>query len=220
MKLPDYVSEQRPDFDRESWSTTRFARLKVGEIFQERNHGNAVFVTLSHAVEKTEGYVSPVLSRWVTRAVFDTDPSTPRYHTEPEDFRVPVNTSVLVRCDRAYRIWTDPAPGKTEFAPFLDQILDCHCDPCNERGYAASSAAADGGTEGRPYRIANRILLDHLVAGTHVRREHADWIEICKARHAESVANGGPERGYYKVSMRDFYASGMGLGIGTPGRIR
>lgn len=113
---------------------------------------------------------------------------------------------------------TDPAPGRGAFRPFLDQILDCHCDLCNERGYAASSPAVDGGTDGRPYRIANRILLDALIDGTHVRREYAEWIEICKARHAESVANGGPERGYYKASMRDFYASGMGLGM-TPGGV-
>lgn len=218
VKLPDYVIEDRPDFGRESWSTTRFSRLETGDIFQERNHGDAVFVVLSGAVEKTEGYVTPVLSRWVTRAVFDTGRDKPRYHTEPEDFRVHVNASVLVRCDRTYRIWTDPAPGRAEFEPFLDQILDCHCDLCNERGYAASSGAADGGTDGRPYRIANRILLDVLIDGTHVRREHAEWIEICKARHTESVADGGPGCGYHKASMRDFYASGMGLGM-TPGGV-
>jgi len=218
MKAVDWVIQDAPGFDREQWTTVHFGRLGVGDLFRSRNHGRDTFAVLSAGTEKTEGYATPVLSRWVSRAVHDLRPDQLRYLREPEDFRTPARESVTVRCDRTLKIWTDPAPGRTEFAPFLGQILDCHCDLCNERGYAASSPAADGGTDGRPYRIANRILLDALTLGTHARREYSSWIEICKARHAESVANGGPERGYYKASMRDFYATGMGLGM-TPGGV-
>lgn len=218
MKAADWVVQDNPGFDQEQWTTVYFEHLEVGDLFRSRNYGQETFVVLSAGTEKTEGYATPVLSRWVSRAVYDLRPDQLRYLREPEDFRTSARESVVVRCDRTLKIWTGPTPGPQDYKPHLDQITDCHCDLCNEVVYALSSPAVDGGSGNRPHRIACRILLDALTLGTHVRRENSYWVEICKARHAESVAGGGPERGYYKVSMRDFYATGMGIGM-TPGGV-
>jgi hypothetical protein len=130
----------------------------------------------------------------------------------PDDYTVfGEDEPVSVRSDTYYRVWTEPPPGRDEFVPHLAEILDCHCDLCNERSYAISSGAADGGPDGIRVRIAHRVLLDALREGGHTRREWDEWLRICKAR-----SSGG--RGYVKVSMRDFYATGLGIGM-TPGGV-
>jgi len=221
QKTPDTQTRTRHGFDREHWSTVQFASLDVGEIFIDPNRTDSVaFLALSDAETEAEGFVSPVLARWVAEIVRGNDRSLSsygqvRYIGAPVRMRVGVNQSVSVRCDTYFRVWTEPAPDREILAPYLDAIRDCHCDLCTEIAYAVSVGHA--GSEDR-VRIGYRVLLDALRSGTHTRRELPEWTEICKQRHADSVRNGGSERGYGKADMRSFYATGMGLGM-TPGGV-
>lgn len=96
----------------------------------------------------------------------------------------------------------------TDFDPYRAEIAGCWCRPCATTG-------SDGG----------RALHAALVAGTHRRMTQAERAAEARAakavRLAEAQARGATpaelaaiERGYVAVKMSDFYATGMGLGIG------
>lgn len=114
----------------------------------------------------------------------------------------------------------DPRPA--DFDLYRAQITGCHCDVCNEVAFAMSDVLDFGR---RRHLAAACALLAALKAGTHRRKtfgEYADELAVAKAeRLAQARAEGASaatleaiERGYVAVRMRDFYASGMGLGVG------
>lgn len=115
--------------------------------------------------------------------------------------------------------------AKEDFDPYRAEITDCFCELCREVSYALSSVI-DSGTPGRPrHREAVAALLAALRAGEHQRvgmKEYAQAAREAKAiRLAEARENGASaemisviERGYATVKMSDFYATGMGLGVG------
>lgn len=109
-----------------------------------------------------------------------------------------------------------------DWEPFVDEISDCQCDTCNEVAYARSDVLD---FDGRRYREAAAALLAALRAGEHRRMSIAERAELARAAKAErlaaAIAEGASadriaaiERGYTTVRMSDFYATGMGLGIG------
>lgn len=113
--------------------------------------------------------------------------------------------------------------GPGDFAPFRDEIHDCHCAICRECQYALADVLD---FRGERHLDACRALLAALTAGEHQRVEFADWVAASKTAAAERLEtarrNGAStgelaiiERGYVTVKMSDFYATGMGLGVGS-----
>jgi hypothetical protein len=221
VTTPDHILVPVEGFARDQWNTALFPDLETGSIFMEPNHGAGWFVAMSAGVRETEGFAAPVTRRQVSRAVRFEDRTLSnfgqvRYLGAPEAMRIWDGHRVLFRRDVRYRIWDSPAPGRADFALYLEQIDGCHCPLCLERMYAASSGSVDGGPRGRLFRIASRILLDALKAGGHVRVEEAAYLEQRRAEHQERVRNGGDPRGH--SSSGSFMATGMGLGM-TPGGV-
>lgn len=70
-----------------------------------------------------------------------------------------------------------------DFRPFLGETDSCHCDLCNTLKYAAAMP-------GREWVAACNVLFDALTAGTHVRREWAEWLEKLEAARPDG---GGDE---------------------------
>jgi len=112
--------------------------------------------------------------------------------------------------------------GPKDFDPYRDQIRDCHCAECRQVAYAASDVLDFDGSR---HMAAARALLASLRAGTHRHMTLAERAEEARAEKAERVADAvargasadeiaAIERGYTAVRMRDFFATGMGLGIG------
>lgn len=111
----------------------------------------------------------------------------------------------------------------TDFAPYRAEITDCHCETCREVAYALSDVL-DWGGQRHKARCAD--LLTALRAGTHLRmtlaeraaearKEKSERLAQAEADGASAATVAAIERGYASVSMRDFYATGMGLGM-TP----
>lgn len=116
---------------------------------------------------------------------------------------------------------------RARYAPYLSEINACACNACNEVAYALSSVL-DG--SGSPRHLdALKARLAQLEAGNHLRMSYAERAELARKEKAERIAEATAEgrsesyiaaleRGYVRVSMRDFYATGMGLGIGPRAR--
>lgn len=107
--------------------------------------------------------------------------------------------------------------GPRDFDPYRTEISGCFCPMCRELMYSDAT--------GRRALAAGGVLLAALKAGEHVRMEVAEYHAEAKAdrdrRIAEAEAAGASaehlatlRRGYATVKMSDFYATGMGLGIG------
>lgn len=112
--------------------------------------------------------------------------------------------------------------GPKDFDPYRAEIRDCYCPECRAVSYAASDVLDFDGSR---HMAAAQALLASLRAGTHRHVTLAERVAEAKAEKAErlekAIANGADpeviaaiERGYTKVSMRDYFATGMGLGIG------
>lgn len=113
-------------------------------------------------------------------------------------------------------------PCPDDFKPYRDQISGgCECALCHEL-----SANGHHFSDKHVQRQAARVLLAHLVAGTHERvtiAEVAAFARTAKAARLDAARAAGAsaetlatiERGYATVKMSDFYATGMGLGIGN-----
>lgn len=112
-----------------------------------------------------------------------------------------------------------------DFAPYRDQLRGCCCPLCNEVAYALSSVLD---CDGRRHHAACSALLVALRADEHVHKSLEQRAKEARAakdeRLAAALATGASaeqlvaiERGYTKVSARDFYATGMGIGM-TPGQ--
>lgn len=97
-----------------------------------------------------------------------------------------------------------------DFDPYREQIRDCACDLCCEVAYALSSSSD---FDGRRHRAACAVLLDALRAGEHV---HKTYAQLAAEARALVAADGGAPT-VATVSARDFYASGLGIGM-TPGQ--
>jgi hypothetical protein len=113
--------------------------------------------------------------------------------------------------------------GPKDFAPYLAEIRDCCCILCLESAYAQSDVLDIGG---RRHLAAAEAILAALRDGTHTRRErsayHAEQRKAKEARLDAARDRGATpselaaiDRGYTKVSMADFYGTGLGIGM-TP----
>lgn len=112
-----------------------------------------------------------------------------------------------------------------DFDPYRDQIRGCACDLCNEVAYALSSVTD---FDGRRHQAACAVLLAALRVDQHVHKslaQRAKEARVEKDERLAAAAAGGAsaeqlaaiDRGYTKVSARDFYATGLGIGM-TPGQ--
>lgn len=115
--------------------------------------------------------------------------------------------------------------GPRDFDPYRDEIRDCHCaEFCLPLAYVTSKNSgtyAHTGEGQRENEERARALLAALVAGAHQRVEFREFVAQAKAEKARRLAEAGTEaeravieRGYVSFKMSDFYATGMGLGIG------
>lgn len=118
--------------------------------------------------------------------------------------------------------------GPADFDLYRAEFTDCCCPLCREVAYALSDVLDHAG---RRHLAACGVLLTALRAGTHTRVERADWHEQCRREHDARVAAAKAagitgrrladiERGYSTVKMSDFYATGMGLGVGPRPEVR
>lgn len=101
--------------------------------------------------------------------------------------------------------------GPADFAPHLDETRDCYCPTHMARAYSLS---LNSGSEKRLQGETAEALLAELKAGTHVRRERAEYI-------AEQRAAADPRypRGYVRQPMIDLrepgFRSHCGVGFGS-----
>ena len=118
-----------------------------------------------------------------------------------------------------------PPIGPEDFRPYRAEIQDCHCAAfCLPMVYVMSKNSgtyARTGEGQREHERHARGLLAALVAGTHQRVGFREFVAEAKAEKVRRLAEAGTEaeravieRGYASVKMSDFYATGMGLGIG------
>lgn len=112
--------------------------------------------------------------------------------------------------------------GPADFAPYRDQISLCECHLCRELAYEMSSVTDFDGSR---HRAAAERLFLALTLGEHsrmtlreraiqARGEKAERLALAHATGASPETIAAIERGYTTVKMSDFYAAGMGLGIG------
>lgn len=112
--------------------------------------------------------------------------------------------------------------GPVDFDPYRSEIRDCCCATCREVAYALSDILD---LRGARHLLAAEALLAALRDGQHehvslqaraaeARVDKAARLKAARAEGASPAALAAIERGYAKVSMRDFFATGMGLGIG------
>lgn len=188
-----------------------FGSLAIGTVFEDasRGRGHAFAVVGRPEGPITEGFVSPMLRLPVSRLVLGEDRTLSsfgrfQYLAQAAPMHAGESHTVQVRTDMRFQVWTGPAPVRTDFEPYADDLADCCCELCRERWYAVCSGAADGGSDGRRTRIASRILLDALAAGEHVRVEEVDWHAQVKADRDRRVADGGEPRGYGRGRTVDF----------------
>jgi hypothetical protein len=117
--------------------------------------------------------------------------------------------------------------GPKDFDPYRAELHDCQDTLCRAVAHAASRRQLTGeSTESvREHQAAARALLAGLQAGTHqhmsiaeraaeARKEKEERLTRMRAEGASAEAIAAVERGYTAVNMRDFYATGMGLGVG------
>lgn len=106
---------------------------------------------------------------------------------------------------------------KDAHAEYLPEINYCECDLCLAIAYTTNRFNLYGqnpnSAAGVERYAAISARLKALVEGTHIHKtlqEKAQEVRDLKIANGEDLN----ARGYVKVSMRDFYATGMGLGIG------
>lgn len=115
--------------------------------------------------------------------------------------------------------------GPADFAPYRAEIQDCHCrEFCLPMVHVMSKNSgtyAHSGEGQREHERHARGLLAALAAGTHQRVDFRAFVAEAKAEKARRLAEARTEaeravieRGYVSFKMSDFYATGMGLGIG------
>jgi hypothetical protein len=121
-------------------------------------------------------------------------------------------------------------PGPADFKPYRDEISGCECTVCVEIAYNAHHWC-----DKRVRREAARVLLAHLVAGTHERVTLAERAQFARLFHTWKVdtakAAGVTGETLARIEHPDLYArldahadrrdgfmNGIGLGM-TPGGI-